>query len=317
MKVAVIGSSGLLGTAVCNSALRRGYQLLPYANSRTPKLSSDQEVTSLNLLNEEKLTREFLDQWPDAIVNCAAISSPDDVDQSPDIAKEINVNSVYRLALIASHIGARFIHISTDMVFDGHHSPYRSTDMPNPLSEYGIQKLHSEKKVLSACDENVVVLRVTLINGNSSFGDRSQHEKILRSLAAGKQVTLFEDEIRQPCSAENVADVIVELLERPQLNGLFHWSGAEEISRYALGVQILEHFGIDPKKIVRESLKTSKFVSGPRPKHLSFVLDPLVSKIITKPLGIKDQINQLLVPNDLYSWYRDFADDPSRYVPKF
>ena len=47
------------------------------------------------------------------------------------------------------------------MVFGGKEESYRSTDIPNPLSEYGLQKLESEKS-LSSMDENVVVLRLTL-----------------------------------------------------------------------------------------------------------------------------------------------------------
>ena len=58
------------------------------------------------------------------------------------------------------------------MVFDGTSSPYRSTDMPNPSNEYGRQKLDAER-ILSVSDENLNVLRITLINGNSPSGKRS------------------------------------------------------------------------------------------------------------------------------------------------
>ena len=57
------------------------------------------------------------------------------------------------------------------------------------------------------------------------------HEKVLRTIARGERMTLFDDEIRQPCSAENVASVIVELLERPNLNGLFlYWAGRKRLA---------------------------------------------------------------------------------------
>ncbi len=317
MKVAVFGASGLLGSAVCNSTIRRGYELLPYVHKNILKFKDGSEGVSLNLCNENKVTREIFDQWPDAIVNCGAISSPDQVEAAPKVSHKINVEGSCRLALLASHIGARFIHVSTDMVFDGNHSPYRSTDMPNPLNEYGIQKLRAEEQVLAVSEENIVVLRITLINGNSPNGNRSQHEKILRSLVSGKALTLFEDEIRQPCSAENVADVIIELLERPQLNGLFHWSGLEDISRYELGVKILDRFGINPDKIEKGNLEAAVSNLGPRPKHLSFILEPLSPKLRTQPSGIDRQLSELMVPNDLYSWYRNFADNPSKYIPKF
>lgn len=316
VKIAVLGASGLLGSAVCRSVIHRGYSLLAYSNRETISFSDQYHSKQLPFSDDNQLTREFFDQWPDAVVNCAAISSPDTVDQSPELAHLVNVEGASRLASISAHIGARFIHISTDMVFDGSTSPYRSTDMPNPLGEYGRQKLESEKRVLSVTDENLAVLRVTLLNGNSPLGIRSQHEKILRTLMSGKKLTLFDDEIRQPCSVENLSDVIVELIERPNLNGLFHWAGNEEISRYELGIQILKRFGINPENIIRGSIKNLEN-HGQRPQHLSFILEPLASKVRTVPLSIEEQLKELQIPKDLYSWYRKFADSPNCYIPRF
>ena len=317
MKVAVLGASGLLGFAVCQSAIRRGHIVHPYSSFNSLVIEKCMTCKNLPLEEDEQLTRELFDQWPDAIINCAAISSPDSVNRFPEKAKEVNVTGAHRLASIASHIGARFIHISTDMVFDGTKSPYRSTDIPNPKSEYGNQKLEAEKRILSVSDENIVVLRITLINGNSPFGYRSQHEKILRGLAEGKKLTFFDDEVRQPCSADNVADAILELVERQQLNGLFHWAGSEEISRYDLAVRILEYFGISKSKIDRGSISNSPNEFRDRPKHLSFLLDPLSSKLCVRPLSVNEQIEQLQIPPDLYSWYRSFAENPSSYIPRF
>ena len=317
MKVAVFGASGMLGFAVAESILRRGFSLYAYSNNSDLFISNENKCKQIPFSNDELLTRELLDEWPDAIVNCAAVSSPDEVNKSPDLAYMVNVKGAERLACIAAHIGARFVHISTDMVFDGMKCPYRSTDMPNPLNKYGIQKLEAEKKVLSVTDENLIVLRVTLLNGNSPKGKRSPHEKILQSLAYGSKITLFEDEIRQPCSVENFSDLIVELLERPNLNGLFHWSGSEEISRYELGVRILENFGINSKNIIAGKIKDMFTKDSNRQSHLSFNLEPLASKVRTRPLSIDQQLSELKIPTNLYSWYREFADDPSCYVHRF
>ena len=211
MKVALFGASGLLGWSIYQELNRRGFNSFQYCQQPY----GDGPASSfrcLDLLNEVKLTRELLDEWPDAIINCAAVSSPDLVNLNPEGAAELNVNVARRLAEISSHLGARFIHISSDMVFEGREEPYRSTDMPKPISEYGNQKLESEKKVLSAIDENVVVLRLTLINGNSPRANRSPHERIFESIQNDQPLTLFDDEYRQPCSADNLAAVFVPLL---------------------------------------------------------------------------------------------------------
>jgi len=179
MKIAVMGATGLLGHSVCQEVLARGHKLLAYSNRPWTEPKGRYETCPLSLHEFDLVIRELFDQWPDALINCAAVSSPDQVDQDPAYAHLINVDTARKLAEVSSHLGARYIHISTDMVFDGTRSPYRSTDQTNPLSEYGRQKLEAEKQVLKVTDQNLVVLRITLLNGNSPRGDRSPHERIL------------------------------------------------------------------------------------------------------------------------------------------
>ena len=313
MKVALFGASGLLGWSIYQELKRRGLVSFQYSQQPVSEKNCD-SFKSLDLTADELVTRELFDLWPDAIINCAAISSPDMVKEDPAHAYKINVEAAQKLAQISDHLGARFIHISSDMVFGGKEESYRSTDIPNPLSEYGLQKLESEKKVLSSMDENVVVLRLTLINGNSLRGNRSPHERIFESIRNESPLTLFDDEYRQPCTADNVASVVVELLERPNLNGLFHWAGSEVITRYELGRRILERFGFSEHLILQGSLSDSEDRVGKRPANLVFELSPLVGKIRTKPQNISEQLQGLKVPDDLYRWYRENADDPSKYI---
>ena len=317
MKIAVMGASGLLGAAVSREVLARGYQLLPYASQPWADPKGKYEVSPLSLNDFDSVIRELFDQWPDAIINCAAISSPDMVDQNRELAQLINVESAKRLAEVSAHLGARHIHISTDMVFDGTCSPYRSTDQTNPLSEYGRQKLEAEKQVLQVTDQNLVVLRITIINGNSPKGNRSPHERILSALANGQSPSLFTDEYRQPCSADNVAQLTVELIERPNLNGLFHWAGADEVSRYELGIKILDRFGFHRDKISAASFVDYAETLGPRPTRLTFELAPLVSKVKTQPATLEQQLEEMHLPVHLYRWYRENVDDPSCYHPRF
>ena len=313
VRVALFGASGLLGWTINQGLKLRGFQTIPY-RLHDDKNSVFESFRFLDLDDGSKVTRELLDLWPDAIINCAAISSPDVVNQDPKAARRINVSSAQKLAEISTHLGARFIHISSDMVFGGRDEPYRSTDTPSPLNEYGNQKLESEKKVLFAADENVVVLRLTLMNGNSPRANRSPHERIFESIQKGMPLTLFDDEYRQPCSADNAASVVVELLERPNLNGLFHWAGNDVLTRFELGIRILERFGLSTNLIKRGSLKDSSLEAGKRPSRLTFELSPLLGKIKTKPQCIEEQVEGLEVPHRHYKWYRETAEDPSKYV---
>lgn len=299
MKILVTGASGLLGHAYAEAAVRRGHQVTGLYHKNPPAAEGLAATRALHGAATDELTSLCLDLWPDVIVNAAALSSPAAVDAAPEEAEKINVALPRRLAQIANHLGARFLQISTDMVFDGQaEEPYRSTDMPAPGLLYGQTKLLAEREVLEHHPEDPVVLRIPILMGNSPGGRRSVHEKLFRALAANESPRLFDDEIRQPCSAENVAEVLLELSERRDLHGIFHWAGSETLSRLEMGRRILEHFGLPADRVLRASQSED---DGARPGRLTFNLHPLVNKLKTRPPSFQEQLDELRLPEDLES----------------
>lgn len=293
MKILLLGASGLLGNAYAKAAVRRGHQVTALYNTTPPVAEGLAQTLQLDASRPEQLTSLCLEIWPDAIVNAAAISSPADVDADPKLAEKINVALPRHLAQLSTHIGARLLHVSTDMVFDGHsETPYRSTDMPAPTNLYGQTKLMAEREVLEHNPEDPVVLRIPILMGNSPSGQRSVHEKLLAAIARGEKPKLFCDEIRQPCSTSNVAEVLLELTERRDLHGIFHWAGAETMSRFEMGQRILKHFGL-PLDAIKSACLSDDPSLAARPANLTFNLHPIVSKLKTKPATFQEQLEEL------------------------
>jgi len=141
--------------------------------------------------------------------------------------------------------------------------------------------------------------------GNSPTGQRSNHERLLADWAAGRTPKLFIDELRQPCTAENLAEVMVELCERDDLLGVFHWAGAEVISRYALGVRIRDFFKLTEKQAPITSVTRADVPEVARKRQASLALDiaPLAGKLKTQPQTIARQLEELNVPPPVRSWY--------------
>ncbi|MEM9018114.1 MAG: SDR family oxidoreductase, partial [Verrucomicrobiota bacterium] len=290
--------------AVARALVRRRINTFAFVGSRSSGVDGVVSERTVDITDREAIERLILEEWPDTVVNAAAISSPADVDRNPSLAEKVNVAFPRQLAMLTRHLGAQLIHLSTDMVFDGSEGNYRSTSVPNPTSLYGQLKLMAEREVLKFNSENPVVLRITIVNGNSVSGQRSVHEKILSAVFDGERPSLFTDELRQPCSAENVAEVVVELAERNDLHGIFHWAGSDPVSRYDLGKAILNRFGLSEDCIQASSL--SSFIdSTPRPADLTLELEPLAGKLKTKPLSLKGQMKELKPPPHLYRWVRE------------
>ena len=289
MKILLTGSSGLLGHAYAQAAVRRGHTVTALYNQNRPIADGLARTIQLDASEPEELTKIAIELWPDAIVNCAAISNATSVEADAMRAEKINVALPRLLAQLSTHLGARLLHVSTDMVFDGQsEQPYRSTDMPAPTNLYGQTKLMAEREVLEHNPEDPVVLRIPILMGNSPGGQRSLHEKLIAAIQAGKKPKLFCDEMRQPCSASNVAEVLLELTERRDLHGLFHWAGSETLSRFEIGQRILKHFGL-PLDAIESVCRDD----DSRPARLTFNLNPIVSKLKTKPIDFEAQLDEL------------------------
>lgn len=306
MTIFLTGASGLVGAAVARAAGRRGHRVVGVVGGYTGELEGVTKKISADLTNEAALTAALLDVFPDAVVNCAAVSVPEACDADPARAQVLNVALPATLARLANHVSARCVHLSSEQIFDGARAtPYAAGDPPSPINLYGRQKLESERAVQAAAPEFAVTIRAPLLMGDSPTAKRSTHERLFADWMAGKTAKLYTDELRQPCTAENLAEVIVELCERNDLRGVFHWAGAELISRHALGLRIREHFKLTEKQapIVAVTRAETPDVAKKRQASLALDLTPLAGKLKTRPQTIAEQLGELKVPPPCREWY--------------
>jgi dTDP-4-dehydrorhamnose reductase len=140
-------------------------------------------------------------------------------------------------AVAAAARGARLVHLSTDLVFDGARGRYREDDVPSPVNDYGRSKTEAERRV-AALHPEATIARTSLIYGGAEPGPQE------RLAAMGKR--LFVDEIRSPVQVGDLASALLDLLEL-DLAGPLHLGGAEDISRFDFAVLL----GADPESIER------------------------------------------------------------------
>ncbi len=78
----------------------------------------------------ELVRQFFVAEHPDYLINCAAYTAVDKAESEKELAFQINAEAVGVLAAICHQQHCRFIHISTDYVFDGKSSrPYTEEDL--------------------------------------------------------------------------------------------------------------------------------------------------------------------------------------------
>ena len=154
--------------------------------------------------------------------------------QSGEGAWETTVDGAENVAGAVRAVGARLVHLSTDVVFDGRKgSPYVEADAPRPVTDYGRAKAEAERRVLEA-HPGALVVRTSLIVGGPGYPP-SKHEVVARD----PQMTFYEDEIRCPVQVGDLAAALLELAVL-DAEGIIHVAGADAVSRADLAELVVD-----------------------------------------------------------------------------
>jgi dTDP-4-dehydrorhamnose reductase len=169
----------------------------------------------------------------------------------------VNVDGTRAVAAAAVAVGARLVHLSTDLVFAGTGArALTEDDEPEPVTAYGASKLDAER----ACPPGGLLVRTSLLYG----GERpSNHEQLAIETADGaRDTTFFTDEVRCPTAVGDLAAAVLELAVL-DATGPLHVAGADALTRLEFAQLVAAHHGRDPG-VLRGG------PGGPgRPKHIA------------------------------------------------
>jgi len=260
-RVVITGASGLLGAALIET-LADSFPLILLSHS-----SSREGMTAVDLASEGGIRAVAAMDWQ-AMVHCAAFRSPDYCEQHRQAALELNAKAPARLAATAAERGARFIHISTDYVFDGRHPPYGEEDNPNPVNYYGETKQQAEQAV-AAANPSAVILRIPALYGVPPPPLRSPLlDEAVEVALCEKPTTRDNSLVRVPTYTGDVAAVVGFLL-RNDCAGIVHAGAPRESTQYEWTRAVAALLGKDPSHILpRESDPTRK-ATRPHNAHLA------------------------------------------------
>lgn len=202
---------------------------------------------------------------PEVIIHTAALNPGQGTE-----FHAVNAEGTRHVARAAAAVGARLIHVSTDVLFNGEKGNYSEEDPPSPITPYGRSKALAEAAVRASGAEAVIV-RTSLIYGPAAdvsgiappeawwrHWDR-QTRWIAGDLESGKPVHLFTDERRCPIWVKSLASALAELAGRTY-TGVLHVAGAQALSRYAFGLRLARFHGVDPEGITPAPSRESGLV---------------------------------------------------------
>lgn len=228
----VLGANGQLGRDLC------------------PRLSG--EIVAPTRQQADLTRPDQLAEWlaqirPDTVINCAAYNWVDRAEQEPEAAFATNTWGVRALADACRKLDCLLVHFSTDYVFgldSARRQPWVETDLPGPVSVYGLSKLCGEYVVRTLCPRHLIVRTCGLYGIWGSGGKGTNFvETMLRLAGQGKALRVVDDQECTPSYTVDLADSTVGLITTGA-TGLFHITNSESCSWYTFAQAIFEQAGI-------------------------------------------------------------------------
>jgi dTDP-4-dehydrorhamnose reductase len=210
---------------------------------------------SLDVTDDDAVAEAFESVRPELVVNCAAFHNLDVCEREEDRSFAVNARAVKRLAERSAAAGARFVHLSTNYVFDGARAdPYREDDVPNPRSVYAISKLAGEYCALSYSPDALVVRGAGLygLHGSGQKGGNFVTRMLARAESDG-ELRMVADQLLSPTFTADLAGALIEAVEADAA-GVLHLTAGGACSWFEFTQAILEVAGID---VPIESVRTT------------------------------------------------------------
>jgi len=273
MRILITGASGLLGLNLALETTRR-HTVFGTVNHHSLKTDAF-TVIQTDLLVPGAVERLLDTTKPDWVIHCAALANLDACEADPLLAQQLNTELPRTLASYVARSGARLVHVSTDAVFDGLRGDYSEGDIPTPVGEYSRTKLEGELAVAEA-DPTAIIARVNFY-GWSLTGNRSLAEFFFTNLRVHKRVMGFMDVFFCPLLANDLANILVRMLESNQ-SGLYHVVSSESLSKYDFGLRLAERFNLDGSLIIPSSV-TQAGLKAARSLNLTLRSDKLAQAL--------------------------------------
>jgi dTDP-4-dehydrorhamnose reductase len=235
VRLLVFGGWGQLGSDLAESAHRRGHELIRPRHNEI-------DVTDASAVAAGTRAAR-----PDVVVNAAAFHKTEWCEQDPLQAFAVNAVGALRAARAAAAAAARCVYVSSDYVFDGEKEDgYTEDDVVDPMNVYGTSKAAGEVLVRLSDGDSLVVRGSGMFGRAGSAGKGGNFiETMLSKASAGEAIAVVDDLVFAPTSTHDMAERMMDLLERGAPAGIYHLANAGRCSWFDFALKVFDLAGME------------------------------------------------------------------------
>jgi dTDP-4-dehydrorhamnose reductase len=264
MRIAVVGSKGMFGSDFLSLLNAKGIDCQGF----------DRENLDLEQ-SAESLAKVF--EGFDAVVNAVAFTAVDKSETATNNANTVNAIYAGRLAQASKIARARFVHISTDYVFDGLSvMPYKVDEATNPQTAYGKSKALGEQLVIESGADYSIIRTAWLYGANGRCFPKVMAELLRKN----GNVSVVSDQMGQPTWTRDLAEMVLQVLQLSEMPKIVHATASGKTSWAEFAKEVAQSIGLSSNSV--KEISTAEFPT-PAKRPAWSVLDN--SSDVLTPIG--------------------------------
>ena len=251
MKALIVGGKGLLGTNIA------------------PLFQQNFDLTICDIdtwdITDRESGKSHIEKYrPDVLINLAAITDVDGCEDKRELAEKVNADGAGIVADLCREHNVRFVHISTDYVFDGKKTvPYKENDPTNPMSVYGTTKLLGERAVFEN-NPSSLIIRAQWLYGK---GGENFITKVVKIAQQSGTLRVVNDQRGSPTYTKDLAEPLIDLIEKGK-SGIYHLANSGSCTWFDFAREIFTLLKMDVSITPISSAELER--KAPRPSYSVF-----------------------------------------------
>lgn len=250
--VLLCGASGLVGRELCDYFDEKGIRFIGTYHSN---MIDKPNFIQINFNSTQEIEDVIVTHNISCCVFLVVQRVTDKCENDWNHTKMVNIDYVNNASYVCDKHGVKFIHLSTDYVFDGNTQPNYPEDTKNPLQNYGISKLISECKVQANC-KNYCIIRTPVLYGKNGDLKDNAVTLIAKNIMDVRFIAKTEDNysLRRPLFVRDLCPFILDTITTNNFKGIYHFYNPHNcLTKYAICHKISNYLHVDMGLVVPQN----------------------------------------------------------------